>query len=459
LSQLIQCRKKHLEKGRIIIQSTAQNAGSYIHSTAISALNAEASYISSHDKANTLLFLKSKLAELGINETPKDVFMKRYLTNSRFIKPITTNYIKNTDLSTGMGMFKDMLASGETLFRNEIALDFSFIPKNLPYRENENHRIAAAIKPIFSSRNGKNLVIHGPPGIGKTAAVKSVFRELDEETDEIIPIFVNCWQKNTTYKILIDICNQLGYKFTQNKKSDELFKVIKTMLNKNTGVVLAFDEIDKVEDYDFLYSILEEIYNKTLIMITNYKIWLQNLDERIRSRLMPELLEFRQYNMQETEGILRDRIKYAFVPGVFGVDALKLISAKTSELKDIRSGLYMLREAALSAEDQSSKMISLEHAKESITKLNEFSIKSSDSVEDDTKPILELIKEKEKLRIGDLYKSYTDKGGKMPYRTFTRRIKKLEQSKFVILEKVVGGPEGSTTIVKYNDATKKLTDF
>lgn len=358
-----------------------------------------------------------------------------------------------------MGMFKDMLGSGETLFKNEIALDFSYIPKLLPYREKEQHYIANCIKPLFQERNGKNLLIHGPPGIGKTAAIKWIFRDLEEETDDIIPIYINCWQKNTSYKIFIEICEQLGYKFTQNKKSDELFKVIKIMLNKTQGVVFAFDEIDKVEDYDFLYSILEEVYNKTLLLITNYKVWITNLDERIKSRLMPELHEFRQYSRDETEGILKERIKYAFVPGVFQIDALKLIVDKTETLKDIRSGLYMLREAALAAEDTSSKNITLEHAETSITRLSDFSVQSSDDIKDDTKPILDLIKENGELKIGDIYKLYTDNNGTMPYRTFTRRIKKLEQSKFVILEKVVGGAEGSTTIVKYNDATKKLTDF
>jgi len=358
-----------------------------------------------------------------------------------------------------MGMFKDMLSSGESLFKNEIALDFNFVPKLLPYRERQQHYIANCIKPLFMDRNGKNLLIHGSPGIGKTAAIKWIFRDLEEETDDVIHIYINCWKRNTTFKIYAAICEELGYKFTQNKKSDELLKVITTMLNKKQGVVIAFDEIDKAEDYDFLYSLIEEIYKKTILLITNYKLWINDLDERIKSRMIPELLEFQQYSRNETEGILKERIKYAFIPGVFEDDALRLIVDKTAEIKDIRSGIYMLREAGLAAEDASSKKIKAEHSNAALLKLNDFSIESSDSLDANIKQILDIIKEKEKIKIGDLYNIYTEKGGNMPYRTFARRIKKLEQSKFVILDKIVGGPDGSTTIVKYNDATKKLTDF
>ena len=158
-------------------------------------------------------------------------------------------------------IFSNTGSQGETLFRNIDALDFEFVPKMLPYRENQQQYVATCIKPLLQGRNGKNLFIFGAPGIGKTAAIRWVMRDLEEHTDDVIPIYINCWQKNTTYKIIIEMCEILGYKFTQNKKTEELLKIVKNILNK-TAVVFAFDEIDKVEDFDFLYSILEEIFKK-----------------------------------------------------------------------------------------------------------------------------------------------------------------------------------------------------
>ena len=48
-----------------------------------------------------------------------------------------------------MGLFKDMLQSGESLFTNEVALDFEFVPKNIPFRENQQKQIARCIQPLL----------------------------------------------------------------------------------------------------------------------------------------------------------------------------------------------------------------------------------------------------------------------------------------------------------------------
>lgn len=356
-----------------------------------------------------------------------------------------------------MGLFDNMLKAGESLFKSEEALDYEFVPKNLPYREGQNHRIAECIKPLFAGRQGKNLLIFGPPGIGKTVAMRHVFRELEEKTEEIQPLYVNCWQKNTTYKILVELCEQLGYRFTQNKKTDELMQIVARMVNKGSAI-FAFDEIDKVTDFDFLYFLLENIDRKCIFLITNYKEKLTEVDERIVSRLTPELLEFKEYNSNETKGILKQRIDFAFVPGVWDLDAFELVSSKTYSLKDIRSGLYLLRESGNLAESASLLQIKKDHAENAITKLDEFKIKKKEALEEETQRILEIIRDHSGKKIGDLYKLYESKGGKGTYKTFQRKIEKLATNKFISVDKTKGGAEGNTTIVHYS-STKKLTDF
>jgi cell division control protein 6 len=167
-----------------------------------------------------------------------------------------------------MGVFDNMLKSGESIFLNELALDFSFQPKLLLHREKEQFAIANAIRPLFANRNGKNIMLYGKPGIGKTLAVKHVFRELEEEHEEVLPVYVNCWQHNSTFKIAIALCEAVDYKFYQNKKTHEIFKDLQDKFNK-TNVAFCFDEVDKVEDFDFLYTLLENVFRKTVIMISN----------------------------------------------------------------------------------------------------------------------------------------------------------------------------------------------
>ncbi|PLW79685.1 hypothetical protein C0585_06855 [Candidatus Woesearchaeota archaeon] len=356
-----------------------------------------------------------------------------------------------------MGMFDDMLKQGESLFKDAVALDYDYIPKLVPFRETQQRFVAESIKPLFSQRNGKNMLIHGPPGIGKTVAVRHLLKELEEKTDEIVPIYVNCWQKNTTFKILMEICDQLGYKFTHNKKTDDLFKIIEDYLNKDS-VVFVFDEVDKLEDEDFLYMILEKIYRKTILLITNYQEWLVNLDERIRSRLTPELLEFKKYNGNEIKGILKQRLNYAFVDGALQDDAFNEIAKKTIEMSDIRQGLYMLKEAGNIAESKSSKSICLEHATEAIKKLEEFTIKKTDDLETEERVILNIVKTNPGKKIGELFEIYQSNGGVGVYKTFQRKIKKLADNRFLHVKKVTGGKDGTTTIVNTPQSTK-LTDF
>ena len=359
----------------------------------------------------------------------------------------------------GDKIFKDMLSAEESLIRDDVPLDYSYMPKLVPYREIQQKYVANCIKPLFQKRNGKNILVYGKPGIGKTLLCRHVLNALEEEDveEEVIPIYINCWQKNTNFQIITEICRLLDYKFVQNKRTEDLFEIAKNMLNKKS-VVFCFDEIDKIENMDLVYHILEEIYRKTIIFITNHKSFLDKIDDRLKSRLMLDLLEFKTYDLEETKGILKERIKYAFVAGVWDDDTFELIAKKTAENEDIRTGLFMIKESGRIAEDRSSRKIEIDDAKAAIKKAEEVNIRSSDKLEDDIKSILTIIKNNSGKKMGDLFKIYGERGGEQTYKTFSRKIKKLEEGKFVECKKTEGGAEGTFTIVNYAK-TKKLTEF
>ncbi|MGV8169451.1 MAG: Cdc6/Cdc18 family protein [Candidatus Nanoarchaeia archaeon] len=351
-----------------------------------------------------------------------------------------------------MGLFDDVLRGDQTIVKNVDALDYEFLPKILQYREGQQKYLATCIHPLLKGLPGRNLFIFGAPGIGKTAAARAVFRELEEQTDEIEVLFINCWKNNTTYKVLLEMCDILGYRFTQNKKTVELFKVISSILNKKSAV-FVFDEIDQVEDFDFLYFVLEEIHKKSIFLITNYREFLVEIDERIKSRLLPEMVEFKPYTEKETTGILKQRVELAFFPGVLQEDAFELIAKKTADLKDIRTGIFMMKESALQAEEKSSKKILLSHVNEAVKKLDEFTIKNAGLLEAETKMIYDVVRENSGKKIGDLFKLYQKKGGVSSYKTFQRKIAKLEEGKFITTQRQTG-EGGNTTIVE-----KTLKDY
>src|SRR3989338_4341513 len=355
-----------------------------------------------------------------------------------------------------MALFKEILNSGESIFRDTVVLDYDFQPKLIPFREVEQKQFAISIKPLLQGHNGRNLFVYGAPGIGKTTACKNVIRELEEETEEVIPLYINCWKENTSFKVFYKICELLGYKFIVSKKSSELFEMIRDKINKKAAVFI-FDEIDKLEEVDFLYTILEDIYRKSIILITNYRDSYTEMDERIRSRLGTEFLCFRPYNEFEINGMLKQRRDYAFVSNCWDDEAFKEISEKCTEINDVRIGLYLMREAGNIAEEKSSRRIEVSHVAEAIRKVEEFHVKPKDGLDEEMQMLLSLIKEQTGQKIGEIYSVYAEKGGDMSYKSFYRRITKLEEGKFIRMEKTAG-KEGNSTLLHYQ-ANKKLTEY
>lgn len=221
---------------------------------------------------------------------------------------------------------------------------------------------------------------------------------------------------------------------------------------------MFFDEVDKIDDVDFLYSVVEEVFNKSIILITNHKGWIAELDTRIKSRLTAEMLEFKPYNLTETRGVLQQRMEFVFAPDVWEDAEFEAVVQKAAGMQDVRSGLYLMKEAANTAEERSSGKISAADVAAAMKKLEEFSIKRTEELEDETRFILGIVKKNSGRKIGDVYAAYREAGGQMVYKTFQRRISKLEEDRFIVAEKVVGGSEGSTTMLKFGQE-KKLTEF
>lgn len=351
-------------------------------------------------------------------------------------------------------LFEDASRSQESLFLNEIALDPNFTPPLIQYRENQQKYIADCIKPLFMKRNGKNLIIHGAPGIGKTLATKYVLKELGEETDDVYIAYINCWKSPTAYKVVLELCELLEYKFTHNKTTEELLKKITAILNKKS-VVLCFDEVDKLDSTDIIYNLLEDIYRKTIIMIVNDKSWLARLDSRIRSRLMPETLEFNHYSKSEILGILKKRTEFAFIPNTCSQEALELISQKAFESGDVRLGIYLLKESGLIAESESSRKILENHAKKALEKAKEYSIKNPNDLKEEDNNLLECIKNNPNLQSSKLHEIFNTS---ISYKTFRRQLEKLEKAKLIELEQVSLGSQGKSTIVKLKQE-KTLDNF
>ncbi len=324
-------------------------------------------------------------------------------------------------------LFDKILKSEESLFLNPQFLDYDYQPKLVPFREEQQQYIATCIKPLLQRRNGKNLIILGKPGVGKTVCLKHVLNELKEDySHEVHCLYVNCWKKDTSFKIITDICEQINYKWIHNKNFDELMKASAETINEKSAVIVL-DEIDKLQDQNIIYNLLEDLYRKCLILITNDQNFISKLDTRIKSRLLPDLLEFKPYNQNETTEILKQRIQYAFVPNILDSDAFDTITKKTYELGDIRAGLFLLKQAGENAENKSSRKITLEYACGAVASLSLINLDDNDNLE----KLFGIIEENSGKNKNEIFKIYEKREGKS-LRTFQRKISELEKENKII---------------------------
>jgi len=130
---------------------------------------------------------------------------------------------------------------------------------------------------------------------------------------------------------------------------------------------------------------------------------------------------------------------------------------KAAKVGDMRVGLYLMKEAGNLAEEKSLRKIGLSQVGEAIRKADEFQVKEKGELDEELMMILDLIKENSGNKIGDLYEKYKEKRGELSYKSFTRKIEKLKEGKF-ISTKQDRASGGITTIVSYG-AEKTLGDF
>ena len=357
-----------------------------------------------------------------------------------------------------MGLYDDILMENESVFRNEDALDFEWLPPVLPNRENEVAYIAEVTKPLFVGKRAQNLFISGAPGIGKTTSVKFVLNELKESSDSIMPIYVNCWKSSTNHSIFLDIAKQINLPFPNKGVSTEsIAESVFSKLRSTKGVVFAFDEIDKSENMDFLYKALESLGKSVcIIAITNNKEFLLELDSRLQSRLSLESLHFKKYSREEIENILWDRVKHAFVPGVFKKELLKSVSEKTHQIGDIRTGMFLLQKSGRFAEKDAEKTISIDHINKALQTITEFKKKTNlENLSNLQVKMYELIKKEPGKVSGHYYRELTNSGVDISSRYFRSNIKQLEDSGLIKSKETGKGFVGRSRILEpYGDTLK-----
>ncbi|MEM5815264.1 MAG: AAA family ATPase [Candidatus Aenigmatarchaeota archaeon] len=310
-------------------------------------------------------------------------------------------------------------------FKNEEVLYPEYLPSNLPHRENQIKLIADHINILGKNKKPQNIFIYGPSGVGKTAVTKFIIREF-ENYSGIKCIYINCWEFNTTFAVIFEILRSLGiFSPRRGVAKDELFlKLVEYLEKSKRNLLIALDEIDVLikKDQQIIYDLVR-IGNYTkqnimLILISNNKYILKDLEERIKSSLNLEEIEFKPYTFFEVKEIIEERMKLAF--RIYDEGISVLVANKVVEMGgDIRVALNILLKAGRLAKDK----LTLDIVKQVIKENSSFTIEEKiNNFEEKEKIVLDIFNQPKSIKTA--YKEIKEKLN-ISERTLRRIVDKL----------------------------------
>jgi len=272
---------------------------------------------------------------------------------------------ENKQIEFNLDQFFDNYLERPQIFKNRNALNATFIPDELPHRNDQIHQIAQIMACTLKNSTPSNLFIYGKTGTGKTAVIKHVSSKLSQKCMEIgisnpIWIYINCNQVNSSYRVLATIYNELDQENplppTGTPRDVMINKLISLLDSKKSLCFIILDEIDQIKDKeskDCVLYILTRINenlqfsNVNIIGISNILNFKDDLDPRVLSSLCEEELVFPAYNAVELYDILKSRADLAFQPDTYEEGALRLCAAiAAKENGDARNALSLLRKCA-----------------------------------------------------------------------------------------------------------------
>lgn len=358
---------------------------------------------------------------------------------------------------------RDILLAEETLFRNEEVFTPAYVPEDFIHRDSQLKEISLSLKPGLRGVNPVNTLIHGPPGTGKTTAVKYLFNEVNKVSGKLVTVYVNCDDYNTRFSVFSRI-HEAVYGHTPPDTGKPLNavkeKVFRKLQKEDKTLVVALDEIDQL----FLNKTVDKLMLDLLKAHTTYgydKIGiigvliddslLLDLDPKAASVFNPVKVYFPPYDHREVSDILGVRVKYGLYDGVLPKDLFEYAVDKTVEAGDLRLGIDLIKKAALLAERDASKKITLEHMEEAYEGGSKTLnlVKAVSSLDDTEKALLKVVSEHDGARSGEVQKALKEVTG-TGVKKYNQMIAKLEHIGLIETVPVKGRGQSREIRLKYS---------
>ncbi|KAL0215154.1 hypothetical protein P9112_007338 [Eukaryota sp. TZLM1-RC] len=252
----------------------------------------------------------------------------------------------------------------------DIASFFSFTsaPDTIIGREEESKQIHDFLLSSLSSSHssGTSCFISGVPGTGKTTVVLQTLAQLSS-SPTLKKIFINGGLMSSTSSFYQYLLSKLFNRSTSQSRALGILE--KYFCRRRSGnLVVVVDEADFLYNMDpgILYNLLNWFLNPNyvLILIANSLHGNSQLLARIKSRLGPSRVLFRDYSKDVLYSIISARFKQAGVKKVqdiFDLDALVHLCTKCGQTSgDARRALSLVYNCILIAISNNQPRVSFE---------------------------------------------------------------------------------------------------
>jgi cell division control protein 6 len=258
----------------------------------------------------------------------------------------------------------------KSVFKSSSSLDLSFVPEKILCRDETISSLIYNFRRIIEeeAQPSINFLMLGKAGVGKTVTSRffgRIFKNIALEKDlEIFLEYFNCIEFRSKSKIIREILGKYTHGSGRGFSDDEALKLILTKLINTKGyMLLIIDEVHLLSSDEVLALLnIAETYGHqntrlSIILISRTNDWMKIETERILSRLN-EKITLKPYNYEESKQILQYRSDLAFKEYVVSENIIEMISEITTNHKNIRHGIEILRRSGMYADKERLNKIS-----------------------------------------------------------------------------------------------------
>ena len=363
------------------------------------------------------------------------------------------------------------------------ALDFDYVPEELPHRTEQLRRLAQLFKPLLN-KVSQNAVIKGPVGTGKTVIVKKFcnsFVTIARKQAKIVEyVHINCRKRSTDGLVLIGILNHFDKRFPDRGFSvQEMLQILnKQLQRRESQLLLVLDEADalvKKSGSNLIYNLTRftdetmKTDNPISIIMVSQKDVLSELDTSALSTFKrSNMIVLNKYNHDELNDIIEQRVQLAFHNNTVSLDSIDLIADIASEWGDARFAIELLWKSGMYADQQHVQLVVPEHVR--AAKAETYSVVTESKIKNLGKhQLLTLMSIAKRLHregtayvnTGKVEKTYAitcEEYNEKPraHTMFWNYLKEIENAGFITVKASGKGQLGTTQLISLPDIPVKI---